>query len=63
MKYSKPALTVDQQIDQLEVRGMAFGNRGLAALYLREINYYRLRGYWLRREVVQGAQPETCAAA
>lgn len=50
MKYTKPALTVDQQILQLQGRGMAFGDRGLAAGYLREINYYRLRGYWLRRE-------------
>jgi abortive infection bacteriophage resistance protein len=50
MKYSKPALTVDDQIALLEGRGMAFGDRGRATFYLREINYYRLRGYWLRRE-------------
>lgn len=50
MKYSKPALTVEQQIDQLQGRGMVFADRAAAARYLREINYYRLRGYWLRRE-------------
>lgn len=51
MKYDKPALSFDQQIDRLEGRGMIFGDRALAARYLREINYYRLRGYWLRREI------------
>lgn len=46
MKYDKPALSFDQQIDQLESRGMAFGDRALAARFLREINYYRLRPAW-----------------
>lgn len=50
MKYSKAALTVEQQIELLEDRGMTFADRPRAAAYLREINYYRLRGYWLRRE-------------
>jgi abortive infection bacteriophage resistance protein len=51
MKYTKPALPIEAQIAQLEERGMAFADRAAAARYLREINYYRLRGYWLRREV------------
>jgi abortive infection bacteriophage resistance protein len=50
MKYSKPALSIDQQIAQLQRRGMIFGDPQLAAHYLRELNYYRLSGYWLRRE-------------
>lgn len=32
MKYAKPALGLDRQIDQLESRGMVFGNRALAGL-------------------------------
>lgn len=50
MKYNKPALTVEQQIEQLAARGMAFGDRDRAAHYLAELNYYRLSGYWLRHE-------------
>ena len=50
MKYAKPALTVEQQIAQLRGRGMIFNDPERAAHYLRELNYYRLSGYWLRRE-------------
>lgn len=50
MKYDKPALTADQQITQLSLRGMTFGDPARAAHYLAELNYYRLSGYWLRRE-------------
>lgn len=50
MKYSKPALSIEQQIAQLQRRGMTFGDSQLAAHYLRELNYYRLSGYWLHRE-------------
>src|SRR3546814_18161499 len=50
MKYNKPALTVEQQIEQLTSRGMTFGDSKRAAFYLAELNYYRLSGYWLRHE-------------
>ena len=50
MRYDKPALTVDEQIAQLVGRGMVFEDRVRAAHYLRELNYYRLSGYWLRYE-------------
>jgi abortive infection bacteriophage resistance protein len=50
MKYDKPALSIEQQIDQLLKRGMTFGDPARAAHFLRELNYYRLSGYWLRRE-------------
>lgn len=50
MKYTKPALSVTEQIAQLTQRGMAFADPERAAFYLRELNYYRLSGYWLRRE-------------
>lgn len=50
MKYDKPALTVERQIQQLASRGMAFADPERAAHYLAELNYYRLSGYWLRHE-------------
>lgn len=50
MKYDKPALTVEQQIQKLADRGMTFGDPERAAHYLAELNYYRLSGYWLRLE-------------
>ena len=47
MTFAKPALTVEQQIDLLEQRGMTVPDRARAAHYLTHINYYRLRAYWL----------------
>jgi abortive infection bacteriophage resistance protein len=45
--YSKPALTIEQQIAQLRRRGMVITDARLAAHYLNQINYYRLTSYWL----------------
>ena len=45
--YNKPALTVDQQIDQLRNRGMVIDDTTQAKHYLSQINYYRLTAYWL----------------
>jgi hypothetical protein len=45
--YNKPALTVDQQIDQPCNRGMVIDNTTQAKHYLSQINYYRLTAYWL----------------
>jgi abortive infection bacteriophage resistance protein len=50
MKYDKPALTIEEQIAQLSARGMGFRDPTRAVHYLGELNYYRLSGYWLRRE-------------
>ena len=47
MKFSKPAITLDQQIDLLIQRGMAIPGRDYARHYLTHLNYYRLGGYWL----------------
>ncbi|SIP87675.1 Abortive infection bacteriophage resistance protein [Aromatoleum tolulyticum] len=47
MAFSKPALTVDGQIDLLVQRGVAIADRPRARHYLTHINYYRLRAYWL----------------
>lgn len=45
MQYVKPALTFDQQADQLIRRGMV-GERDLMIRRLSCVNYYRLSGYW-----------------
>lgn len=47
MAFSKPALTVDEQIDLLARRGMTIPDHERARHYLTHINYYRLRAYWL----------------
>lgn len=44
--YSKPFLTVPQQIEQLEARGMDCGNVVVAYEALEKYGYYRLSGYW-----------------
>lgn len=43
--YNKKPLTIEQQISKLEIRGLEFGNKELAANYLSNISYYRLRAY------------------
>jgi len=45
--YTKPHLTILQQIEQLESRGMIFTNVAKAEHYFSHINYYRLTAYWL----------------
>ena len=45
MRYTKKPLTVDEQIDRLEQRGLNFCDRKLAKNYLQNISYYRLRAY------------------
>lgn len=44
--YSKPYLTVPQQIALLKQRGMVIGDEAKAAEYLQRIGYYRLSAYW-----------------
>ncbi|WP_068084877.1 Abi family protein [Polycladidibacter stylochi] len=51
MKYVKPALTRDKQIELLERRGMDCSNRALVEHSLKHISYYRLRAYWMPYEV------------
>jgi hypothetical protein len=48
MKYEKPPLSFDQQVDQLFRRGMT-GERELMKRRLSVVNYYRLSGYSLKR--------------
>lgn len=43
--YAKPWLSVNEQIDRLEGRGVLMGERAHAASALKSIGYYRLTGY------------------
>jgi len=53
--YTKPALTFEQQLANLEGRGLAVLNREAALRALSTISYYRLSGYWYPfRERVEG---------
>ena len=47
INYSKPFLTITQQIEQLKSRGMQFADEEKARYYLENLNYYRLSAYWL----------------
>lgn len=47
MRFTKPPLTLDQQLDQLMARGMQCADRAQAIHYLGHLNYYRLGAYWL----------------
>ncbi|MDI9859628.1 Abi family protein [Flectobacillus roseus] len=46
MQYSKPALTINDQLDQLENRGLLINDRNFAYNFLENVSYYRLAGYW-----------------
>lgn len=45
MEYTKPWLSVEQQIERLAGRGVDMGDREHAAALLKAIGYYRLTGY------------------
>jgi abortive infection bacteriophage resistance protein len=45
MKYTKPALTIEQQADQLLSRGLIADRKFLISI-LSDISYYRLSGYF-----------------
>lgn len=45
MKYTKPALTITEQINLLESRGLIIPDRIKAETYLSNISYYRLSAY------------------
>jgi len=47
LKFSKPATTFDQQIDQLIERVILIPDRDYSRHYLTHLNYYRLGAYWL----------------
>jgi abortive infection bacteriophage resistance protein len=45
MNYSKPAVSISDQITKLKNRGLTFNNETKAVSYLSNISYYRLRAY------------------
>ena len=45
MQYNKPPITIKEQIATLKKRGLTFGDENIAAHYLSNISYYRLRAY------------------
>ncbi len=65
VKFEKPSLTIEQQVDLLLQRGMA-GDRALMIERLRVVGYYRLSGYWhpFRKavaepvELAEGIEPD-----
>lgn len=44
--FTKPAITIEQQIAKLKQRGLTISNHALATSYLSHISYYRLGEYW-----------------
>ena len=46
MKYAKPLLSIQQQIDILKQRGLLIENNQEARQALDTISYFRLAGYW-----------------
>ena len=50
MLYSKPATTIDEQIQMLHDRGMQ-GEQSLMRRWLETVGYYRLSAYWLPFEM------------
>ena len=49
--YTKPALSIEQQIDHILACGMILPDREQAKRDLSHKNYYRLRAYWLPFEI------------
>ena len=47
MKYSKPALSISEQVELLESRGLTVNDREKAENYLSNISYYRFSAYLL----------------
>lgn len=51
MRFDKPPLSYDDQLDRLIGRGLVIADRDSARHYLQHLNYYRLGAYWLPFEV------------
>ena len=48
--YTKPWLSVPEQVATLEARGLQMDDRAEAEAFLRHVNYYRFTGYCLAFE-------------
>jgi len=63
IEYTKPFLTLDQQVDLLISRGMQVSDRVRAKLYLGRLGYYRLSAYWYPfRQINAGAVTDNFVA-
>lgn len=45
-RFTKPYLTVEQQLEKVQGRGLVVNDRDYAIHSLKNIGYYRLSGYW-----------------
>jgi abortive infection bacteriophage resistance protein len=45
MEYTKPPISIEEQIRKLKARGLIIEDENTAASYLTMISYYRLRAY------------------
>jgi len=54
MQYRKPALSLDDQLDQLVRRGLVVADRERALRYLARIGYYRLSPYMIPFQIQGG---------
>jgi len=60
---NKPAYTISDQIALLKQRGMLFRDEAKAYCFLKDISYYRLKGYWQDTQSdveLHLFQPNTC---
>lgn len=46
MRYEKPFLSFDDQVDRIIARGMRVEDRNGAIEAIQRIGYYRLSAYW-----------------
>ena len=45
VEYAKPWLSLDEQVNKLQSRGVQIGEQPTAVDLLRRVGYYRLTGY------------------
>ena len=60
LRYNKPHITFEQQLELLKSRGLEVTDNNTALEYLRRLGYYRLSGYWYPcRKLLPLAQQQT----
>lgn len=59
---NKPALSIADQISLLKSRGMLFNDESTASHFLKNVSYYRLKGYWWDQQIdsEHNLKPNTC---
>ncbi|MFB5946382.1 Abi family protein [Albibacterium profundi] len=55
MRYNKPVLTIDEQIDLLRARGLKIKDSDRAKKYLTTVGYFRLTGYMFHLQANDGS--------